>query len=321
MPHRHSLREADELRLQLPVPVRERVPKLREPPTERPDRGWGWLLLGWLIQQSGWLISAGMHVGVAAALAVIVWSPPLEDSIGAIDSALLGEEAAAEPFEAPLPVLELSGFEAALATSESAFQSTEAPRDATGTISAGALAGAGDGTGEGSGGGVADISFFGTTGTANSVAFVVDMSGSMEGSRFARARLELIHAIVRLKSTQKFYVVFFNSQTFPLFHPKPATEMVPATSLNKRRATRWINARTPGTSTNADPALRFALALKPDVIFFLTDGEIPPITQVTAKEQNRAGVVINTIAFEGRQGEVILRAMAEENGGTYRYVK
>ena len=183
-------------------------------------------------------------------------------------------------------------------------------------------AGGGAGSGNGpAGDGVGDIGFFGTEGAAHSVIFIVDMSGSMEGARFGRARLELVRAIHKLEEFQTFHVIFFNSHTFPLFHPKPATTLVKATQLNKRRACRWIGFREPAAKTNPEPALRLGLAMKPDVIFLLTDGEIPESTVEAVRAANAGGTMVNTIAFQGREGETLLRLIAEQNRGTYRFVR
>ena len=61
--------------------------------------------------------------------------------------------------------------------------------------------------------------------------------------------------------------------------------------------------------------------MEPDVIFFLTDGEIPEETPDVVRRANRRGTVIHTTAFENEGDEGILRKIAEENGGTFRIIR
>lgn len=165
------------------------------------------------------------------------------------------------------------------------------------------------------------LGFFGTRGEGRSVVFVVDMSGSMEGARFIRAQQELVKAIHQLHVTQKFYVIFFNKDTVPLFFPRPPRDLVTATPAMKRSATRWIVERRPGLGTEPEGALVRALALKPDVIYFLTDGEFPERCRQVVKEGNTFGSTIHTIAFQSREGVALLEAIAQDNKGFFRLVK
>ena len=68
----------------------------------------------------------------------------------------------------------------------------------------------------------------------------------------------------------------------------------------------------------------FALGDRPDVIFFLTDGEIPDAEAAgdLIAKLNSGGrrVVINTIAFGDVRSQKLLRRLARDSGGTYRFV-
>ncbi len=182
--------------------------------------------------------------------------------------------------------------------------------------------GSGGGTGIGHGPGLG-AGFFGTKGVGKSFIYVVDMSGSMYGDRFSRAKSELVKSINKLSAEQKFYVFFFNDRTFPLFEPKPAKGMIPATKSNKERASRWIGLRRAESTTNPNYALLQALEMKPEVIFLLTDGELdePDLVRQMIRKNNKSNVVIHTIAFENPEGGKTLEAIAEENNGVYRFVK
>ncbi len=120
---------------------------------------------------------------------------------------------------------------------------TDIEKTATTTVDAvpaveGALAGSsGSGTGAGrfdavaslgagGGGSGKGVGFFGTRARADTVVFVVDMSGSMnDGRRFDRAVDELIRSLNALVPTQKFFIFFYNGVTYPMFDQRSAKLM------------------------------------------------------------------------------------------------
>ena len=196
----------------------------------------------------------------------------------------------------------------------------------------GAMAGgSGSGSGKGSfdaiaslgaagGGGGKGVGFFGTRARADSVIFIVDMSGSMEGHRFDRAVEELIHSLNLLQPTQKFFIFFYNGVTYPMFEQRNS-KLLPATSGNRAKAAKWIKAFRPEGDTAPEDAIERALKMKPQVIYFLTDGEIPNTTRSTAQRFNTEHkTVIHTIAFEYEGGAEQLRGIAADSKGKYRFV-
>ena len=75
--------------------------------------------------------------------------------------------------------------------------------------------------------------------------------------------------------------------------------------------------------------LKFALELRPDVIFLLSDGEFPQGIEDLLKEQNRVEnlfgdsgpiSIVHTIGYHSRAGESRMRRIAEQNKGQYRHV-
>jgi von Willebrand factor type A domain len=198
----------------------------------------------------------------------------------------------------------------------------------------GAMA-AGSGTGSGSGKGTFDaiaslgaagggtgkgVGFFGTRARADTVVFVVDMSGSMEGHRFSRAVDELIRSLNLLQPSQKFFIFFYNGVTYPMFQQRNP-KLLPATSGNRAKAAKWIKGFQPEGDTAPEDAIERALKMKPQVIYFLTDGEIPNTTRSTAQRFNKEHhTVIHTIAFEYEGGAEQLRGIAVDNRGKYRFV-
>jgi hypothetical protein len=170
------------------------------------------------------------------------------------------------------------------------------------------------------GGGGKGVGFFGTRARADTVVFIVDMSGSMEGHRFDRAVEELIRSLNTLQPSQKFFIYFYNGVTYPMFGERSA-KLMPATTGNRAKAAKWIRAFRPEGDTAPEDAIERALKLKPQVIYFLTDGEIPNTTRSTAQRFNTEHkTVIHTIAFEYEGGAEQLRGIAADSRGKYRFV-
>lgn len=174
------------------------------------------------------------------------------------------------------------------------------------------------------------VGFFGTRESGVSFVFVVDASGSMEDqvsregpprTRFMLALNELQKSLADLKTWQKFAIIFYNNGPIPLFAPDSEARLYPATVSMRKKATKWMGQLIPGGSTRPEDALRQALELRPDVVFFLTDGEIPPEARDVVKEYNKYKTIVHTVAFSSHEGEAILQAIAKDNRGRYRYVK
>jgi hypothetical protein len=176
-----------------------------------------------------------------------------------------------------------------------------------------------DGDTEGDGQG--SVGFFGTQAVGKSFVFIVDCSGSMHGYRFTRACYELKRALDDLTSKQKFYIIFYNHTTIPLYLPGGRKKLFAASRRYVYGANRWIEKREAGGGTIPDQAIYMALSMKPDVIFFLSDGKFSRTARNVAREANKHGTVIHTIAFQFRGGEPVLKGIAEDNNGRYRFVE
>jgi hypothetical protein len=163
----------------------------------------------------------------------------------------------------------------------------------------------------------AEAQFLGARLEGESFVFIVDMSGSMRGQRFVRAKNELLRAIASLHSDQRYYVIFFSDGPLPM----PAHELVESTPENLRLLQKWLRRVDCGGETNPLAALEMAIALRPDAIYMLSDGEFDPrIPKLIAGRQGRPPIPIHTIGFVGRDGEPMLRELAADSGGSYRFV-
>jgi len=241
--------------------------------------------------------------------------PGAIDSLPVIDAGPVGGEAAGAVDAAPRLVDPAEFLEGSPGGGE-----TPARAIAAALAGAGGGPGSGGGGGEGGGGHGGGVGFFGTRGHGRSFVFIVDCSGSMGGRRIERAREELIRAIGELKQYQKFFVFLYNNNTYPLFDLTSSSDLVVATREKKKQAIQWVQSRHAGGGTQPQQAFAQALAMKPDVIFFLTDGEIPEETRALVRDANRRETIIHTTGFQSRDGEEILKGIAHDNQGRYRHV-
>jgi hypothetical protein len=247
------------------------------------------------------------------------------------DAELLTSEALLEIESPPVePLIQQVNFNASVAASASASSSMlpdqmpelhfDGPTLPVGGQSdRGTKAGSGGDGPRGSGNGGQGTSFFGKKVAVKSVAFVIDASGSMQGARFVRARAELVSALMQMKQKQEFFIVFYTDQTYPLFWPQSVVSLLPANAENLRKTGLWLErARTSG-GTQPQEAMSLALSLKPDVIFLLSDGDIPPETRDIVARTNK-GSIIHTIALGSNTGAAVMRQIAEENQGEFRFI-
>ncbi|MGV3484022.1 MAG: vWA domain-containing protein, partial [Planctomycetaceae bacterium] len=181
------------------------------------------------------------------------------------------------------------------------------------------------------------MQFCGVDGGGNHFVYLVDSSGSMRDG-FYSARTELLASIDQLQPDQRFYVVFFDEEPeYMRIHDpnvdEPASVM--ATPENKRRLRKWAMKVQMNPGKAPYEVLPFALRLRPDVIFLLSDGEFPSRIEDILQAQNhqdnlfgesRPICIVHTIRYHGVEGETGRKAeatmvkIAKENGGQYRHV-
>jgi secreted protein with Ig-like and vWFA domain len=96
--------------------------------------------------------------------------------------------------------------------------------------------------------------------------------------------------------------------------------MVRATPAAREDFLRWAAQVRADGSTDPEQALALALRLRPDVVYFLTDGKFPAgiVKQVT--QANRDRVIIHTIGFADDEGEELLKQIADRNWGEYKFI-
>lgn len=177
-------------------------------------------------------------------------------------------------------------------------------------------------------GGKARTSLFGLVGEGYKFVYVLDRSGSMggDGRQSLRAvKSELAQSLKNLDTVHQFQIIFYNERPV-LFNPSGIPgRLAFATDQNKERAGNFLDSITADGGTDHEAALRLAISLHPDVIFFLTDGDNPKLTaaQLEKIRHVAAGTVINVIEFgpgPKPSDPSFLVQLAEQNGGRYAYV-
>lgn len=175
------------------------------------------------------------------------------------------------------------------------------------------------------------MEFCGIEGGGNHFVYLVDSSASM-GDAFDFARAELLRSIELLDEDQRFYVIFFDEQT-DYMRLRPTLQREPrsvyATAENKAALRRWAKTIEMDRGQAPYEALPFAIDLRPDVIFLLSDGEFPARIEQLLGEINHVEnlfgdqgpvSIVHTIGYHSRQGEQRMRRIAQQHGGRYRHV-
>jgi hypothetical protein len=185
--------------------------------------------------------------------------------------------------------------------------------------------GSGEG-GYGIGDGKASVKVFGVEGKGSRFVYVFDRSSSMEGAPLATAKQQLIASLDSLSSVHQFHIIFFNQYVRHSDLSGGGKRTAFATDRTKKLATRFVGGITADGGTDRYPALRAAIQMQPDVIFFLTDAADPmPASELKelAELNERVGATISTIEFgEGasKQQRNFLTELARITGGQYGYV-
>jgi hypothetical protein len=195
------------------------------------------------------------------------------------------------------------------------------------------LSGNGTSSGNGSkrgGGPKTKATFFGVEGEGSSFVYVVDRSDSMnvyEAGPMRAAKRELLKSLSSLGEFHQFQIVFYNDSVLPLSQGGGNSRMLFANEKEKTRASRFVRSIPGDGGTEHIQPLKIGLAYAPDVLFFLTDAEEPtPSIKQLRDLQQRAELSMTTIhAIQFNVGPASsdggwIRALAEMNRGTYKYV-
>ena len=244
------------------------------------------------------------------------------------------EDPSVDPSETPMPKMPTfataeatSGSEIKLPTALAGFVTNESS-SATGDAIQQATSSTKSNTGV-----VEGVQFFGVKAAGNTFCYVVDCSASMKkDDAFAAAKRELLRSLSQLKAKQRFYISFFGSEVERLKLEGRTEVLFPvyATPENLQKALIWID-RVRVQSSGAPPnhALLEAIKMDPDGIFLLFDGDTKVDVAQYLRKVNRSDdlitggtplVQIHTIGFYTQEFEAMMKRIAAENRGSYRFI-
>lgn len=194
----------------------------------------------------------------------------------------------------------------------------------------GPLAGGGDiGSGEGlgmGGSGGGGSSFFGVEAQGNRFAYIVDVSGSMEGEKLDRLKDELSRSIDGLMETSEFLIVQYADADDVRVIGEVA-DWQRATPSSKRSIKAHIGLLTTLGTTNPGPAFELLdkKRPRPDAVYFLTDGDFDGNPDEVAEAIIRLTIPwrapVHTLCFDSESSQQRMRRIAKATRGTYVFLR
>ncbi len=170
--------------------------------------------------------------------------------------------------------------------------------------------------------------FFGAYAEGKRFIFVLDSSRSMlQDDRWTYACNQLIDSLNGLQPEQEFYVICFDIQTSYLFNIPPSrVQYFKPDDKTLPRVKRWLRSHELGRATMPGEALQNALALHPDAIFLLSDGELQDnsvgmLRTINGFSSNYRQIPIHTVHLFSDEGRETLKLIARENSGTFTPVQ
>ncbi len=299
-----------------------------------------------------WLISMLLHMILLVVLAVgLRWNPPQGAAVertAEVGIVLRHTEAGEDFFEGEADGAESAEASAAETAGGPALDDllSDAPAaDPTAALPAafarlgpgdlegggiGSARGAEDGPGRGPPaiGGKARTSLFGVEGEGYRFVYLIDRSGSMgwmNNRPLAAAAAQLTESLNRLERSHQFQIIFYNHKNWAFNPAGEGNRLLYATDRNKELAARFVRGMTADGGTEHEGALLAAIALRPDVIFFLTDADEPRLwpSQLERLRRRAAGIAIHAVEFgfgPQQNPRNFLVQLAEQNGGRHTYI-
>ena len=157
------------------------------------------------------------------------------------------------------------------------------------------------------------------------IVYVIDTSGSMGGESLRQAKRALLWAIARLDEQDRFNIIEFNSQAWPLFDTERE-----ASSNNISRAQHFVKDLEARGGTEMRRALDLALcgpcadnnsAGRLRQVLFLTDGAISNEAQLFTAIKSRLGNSrLFTVGIGSAPNRYFMRKAAKMGRGTFVYI-
>lgn len=248
--------------------------------------------------------------------------------LAAFEQELAGLEIALE-YEPIVPVTEIDALEAIESQLDLAPSMEGSLAD---------LSGGSEGLGQGSG--KVRTSVFGLAAEASTFVYVFDRSSSMNstlrsytGGRLVRdvslldlAKAELIRSLEPLTPSDQFQIVFYNTRPLLFNDDTKLRGLIPASPESKSAAEQFVLNMPGNGGTKHFRALEVGVALEPEVIFLITDGEAkddPPrsLIRQLIRTCQKQGTQVHIIHFTTRvRPRCTLLPLAHQTGGEHRFM-
>ena len=167
------------------------------------------------------------------------------------------------------------------------------------------------------------VEFFGLRSPAASVVYAIDCSGSMAmHDSLDVAKRELLQSVDRLSPQTQFGVLVYNLETTILTDADARPGLMDPTKANRASVKSQLAKIDPLGGTDHMTALRAALTMKPEVVYFLTDAELMTNTDVDEilREVGSSSIQAIEFGFGEAPGEKHpLTRLAAATGGSYVY--
>ncbi|MCL2744977.1 MAG: hypothetical protein FWE67_14120 [Planctomycetaceae bacterium] len=181
-----------------------------------------------------------------------------------------------------------------------------------------------------------EVRFIGTSGAGKRIAFVIDAAEIMGRDTDTRNKTpwtfacdELAFSFKDLNDTQRFQVFFFSDKPDYLQSSQGEAQWLFATPQNKKESFDILKKHVPSSKGSAFTALKEALTLKPDAVFFLITQRSVPLSEAeiaalkTLQGTFPKGVPIHTVeigAGAESGGKTSFQKLSEMTRGQYRWV-
>ncbi len=173
-------------------------------------------------------------------------------------------------------------------------------------------------------------SVFGIEGEGTRFIYVFDRSDSMNdfgGLPLVTAKSELVQSLQSLGNSHQFQIIFYNESQHPFGSLNRGSNLLSGDDRTKTQATSFVRSMSAQGSTKHIPALKLAITMGPDVIFFLTDADLP-LPSVREREEvvercARAGITIHAIQFgvgSSQGASDWIADLATQTSGKFRYI-
>ena len=173
-------------------------------------------------------------------------------------------------------------------------------------------------------GGRVTTQVFGVSGTGSKFVYVFDRSDSMSGFEqrpIMAAKQELLQSLEALNKSNQFQIIFYN-KAIEVFAPDGYPRLYYADSDNLKDAKQFVKSIRPDGGTDHMKALEWAFRFSPEVIFLLTDAEVPGGFSASQLARiaglNRSKAIINVVEFGSFRGaDRSLEKVSRASGGQY----